>query len=76
MTLYAPPGAKKTVIIFDGKGAFRESESFLPEMAIPVARAMRNAATNLIIKFYDNPEVMDWIAELGVPERISEETNQ
>lgn len=74
MTLYAPPGVKKTTIRVHGKGPLAEWEMAGPTTL--VARAMQEAAAELVVEFHDDADVKTWLARLGVAEHGAAGTSQ
>lgn len=75
MTLYAPPGVKKATIRVHGKGPLGEWEIMAGPSTL-VARAMHEAAAELVVNFYNDPEVKAWRASLGISEHGAEGTSQ
>jgi hypothetical protein len=73
LVLYTPPGVKKTSVSAHGTS---DAEGLWDPFSDLVARAMRNAAADLVVNFYENPEVVAWLASLGVSEHGAEGTSQ
>jgi hypothetical protein len=71
IVLYSPQGQE-----ISSFRTFGTSEDRAVAFEEAVVQAMRNAAAALAVSFYGNPEVMAWLASLGVSEHGAGETSQ
>ena len=73
LALYAPPGVKKTSVSAENAHDMAHGSFFIPTA---VARAMRNAALGLFVKFNNDSDVTAWMASHGISERGAEKKSR